>query len=181
MHRFAVVDVVLGRDQPGIGDHPIDPVGAEGAGIAQVVKLQRRRPQGQHAGAAVVGVAHQVDQHIDAIGTDALGDRLAAVGRHERVVVHAAADHLGDLVADIGQGIGEHLETLAVMAGEESMEQVAHGVVAEIGRKVANPPALAGLVRRRRRQSQGLHAAAGGFGPAFAQATLQGQGRRKQV
>ena len=181
MHRFAVVDFMLRRDQPVIGDHPIDPVGAKGAGIAQVVELKGGGPQGEHAGAAVVGVAHQVDQHIDAIGADALGDRLAAVGGHQRVVVHAAADHLGDLVGDIGQGIGEHLETSAVVAGEESMEQVAHGVVAEIGREVADPPALTGPVRRCRRQSQGLHAAAGGFGPAFAQAPVQGQWQRKQA
>jgi hypothetical protein len=36
------------------------------------VELQRRRPQRQHAGAAVVGVAHQINRHVDAIGADAL-------------------------------------------------------------------------------------------------------------
>ena len=44
MHRFPVVRFVFRGDQPGIGDHPIDPVGAEGAGIAQVMELQGRRP-----------------------------------------------------------------------------------------------------------------------------------------
>ena len=181
MHRFAVVDFVIRRDQPGIGDHPIDPVGAEGTGITQVMELQRCRPQRQHAGAAVVGVAHQIDQHIDAIAADAVGDRLAAVAGHHCVVVHAAADQLGGLIGDIGQGIGEHLKAAAVVAGEQAMEQVAHGVIAKIGREVADPPAFAGPMRRGRRQPQGGHAAVGGLCPAFAEALVQGRGRRKQV
>ena len=181
MHRFAVVDFVLRRNQPVIGDHPIDPVGAKGAGIAEVMELQGRRPQGQHAGAAVVGVAHQVDQHVDAIGADALGDRLTAARGHHREVIHAAADHCGDLVGDIDQGVGEDLETPAVVAGEQSMEQVAHRVVAEIGGEVADTEAPAGWPWWWRRQAEGGHAAAGGFGPAFAQAAVQGRWQRKQA
>jgi hypothetical protein len=50
----------------------LESLGAERAGIAQAVELQRRRPQRQHAGAAVVGVAHQINRHVDAIGADGL-------------------------------------------------------------------------------------------------------------
>ena len=68
----------FGGDQPGIGHQPIDERGTRGAGIAEIEQLQRRRPQGQHRRTSLVGVAHQIHQHIDAVVADQLRQGLAA-------------------------------------------------------------------------------------------------------
>ena len=81
----------------------------------------------------MVDVDHQVDQHIDAIGTDPPGDRLAAFFRHHHEMLHAFANHCADRIGDIAQGVGKHLEASSIVLREHVIDQVAHGMVAEIG------------------------------------------------
>ena len=103
------------------------------------MQLERRWPLGQHARAAVVGVAHQIDQQVDLVGPDPIGQLLVGVASHHAEVLHALLHRAGVGIGNIVDGIGEHLKAFAVVVAKQAMDQGAHGVVAEIGGEVADP------------------------------------------
>jgi len=121
---------------------------------AKCAHLDRRRAQGEDLVARALGVAVHVDEHVDAVGVDAVG-RLA-VARDLRQVDEVLR-LAGDLGAERGavvraDGVAEHLDARAVVHARDRLHQVRSRVVPEVRRNVpdAQPPfqLLAVFVRR---------------------------------
>ena len=71
---FAVVRLGSRRDDERVGDNRVDIGSAGGAGITEVVDLQRRRAMGENPHSAAAGMPHQVDGDINLHLPHELGD-----------------------------------------------------------------------------------------------------------
>ncbi len=73
-HRLLVVEaIVRRRNDDAVGDDVVGAATARAAGKADPGHLHRRRPQREDAQAMALGVAHEIDENVDAVGMDALG------------------------------------------------------------------------------------------------------------
>ena len=106
---------------------------------------------------------HQVDQHVDPVGGDALRGGEVVGRRQADVGVEGGAKARGHRVRVLRrrQRVGEELEPAAVVRGEHLLQQAAHHVVAEVRGQVADPqPARRGAVARAPRGERGAAGAA---------------------
>src|SRR5437763_1915931 len=61
---FRVMAMLTLRYNDSIGDEIIHEFGADGAGEAEIIRLNRGRPMGKNPGTAALGKAHQVDGDV---------------------------------------------------------------------------------------------------------------------
>lgn len=64
----------LRRRGQAVRDDVVDEIGAHCAGKSHVQELQRRGTEGEDLIARALGVAVEVDKHVDSVGGDEVGD-----------------------------------------------------------------------------------------------------------
>ena len=129
----------LGRIEHPIGDAVVHGGQAGGAHIGQVGDLHRRRLAGEQARTAIAGIHGEVDQQVDAIGADQIGQGAIL----ELVDIAPVLDVLGDLggeaIFEIARRVGEHLKLAAVVVFEHRQQEPRYRMHPEIGRDIAHP------------------------------------------
>jgi len=129
----------LSRDQHGIGDDVVHPRRARGAGIAQIVHLDRGDPRREERGAAEGGVAHEVDGDVDAL---LVGEREDLPVAQVLDVVEGVETPITRLRMPFSGAVLREKPTkrkpAAVVALEEFRHQVHHGMVTEVAREIAD-------------------------------------------
>ena len=71
VNKLLVVErLLIGRNHHRVGQEIVDEIRAQSAGVAEIARLHRRRSEGQDARACMVGITHQIDQDVDAVGGD---------------------------------------------------------------------------------------------------------------
>ncbi len=128
------------RRDEAVGDDVIDEIGAQGAGIAEIVDLDRGWSQGGDLGASQRGVARQVHQYVHPVGMDP----GSGVGVRHRADFHEAVEcpleprpHRAAVIGAVG--IGRDFETASVVQFEQFRDQGSHRVLAKVSRQVADP------------------------------------------
>ena len=178
--RLGIVGRVRrGRDDR-VAQQPVDPRRAHGAGVAQPLRLHRRRPQRHHVGRRAGGVALEVDQHVDAVGADLR--REPADGPPARVdeAIEGADEPRPHRAAVVGAGrVRGDGHARAVVRLEHAGGQRRRRVLVEVGGQVAYPqrPRRIGRWQRRRRNRGRGQPRRPGFGAA---ALLRARRRRRQ-
>ena len=110
---------LTGRVQPGIADPVVHRLDAGGARVGQPCDLHRGGFAGEDARPAVGHVHGQVHQDIDAVGADALAQRLVAEPRDIAPDVDQATDAPGERIGALDAGVGVHLDAGAVVVREQ--------------------------------------------------------------
>jgi hypothetical protein len=90
-HLLGVEHVFARRNHDGIGNDVVDEIRAQGAGMTEIVHLDRRRAGGENAGPGIAAMAHEVDRDVDLVVADALGD--VAVAQRTHVVKRIEGRH----------------------------------------------------------------------------------------
>ncbi len=138
-----------------VDDTVIDGGQAGGVGVAEPGHLHRRRPQGERAHPIGRRMSGQVDQRVDVVGADPMGEFEVAQPHRLDPVIGGGADLGRHLVAFQHVGIAENLELRAIDGRQQRTHKIADRMIAEIRRAEADPvPSLA--PRRHRRQAQRL-------------------------
>ena len=132
---------------------------AQRAGIAEIVHLDRRRTARQHDGRGAFRVPLQVDQNVDRIAPDRIGDRHRALMVHVDEAVERRLQARPHRRAVVAPGrVREDLEAIAVVLLEHAGRQERGGVLMEVGGEIADcanarPTACAGAAWARRRRT----------------------------
>ena len=132
---------------------------AHDAGAGDVGDENPRGLQRQDPRLRALGVRRQVDENVQIVGDDPLRRGALVEARDDLVVVAEAAKARGPLVLAVGKRIEAELETGAVRVLEGRPHHLAHHVVAQVGRQVADAqpagPALARPAAAARRRPCG--------------------------
>ncbi len=133
------------RRDPVVADDVVVEAGPHGPGEAQPVDLDRGRASREDAQTGIAGVAVDVDQDVDAIGGDHGGGLVVGQVADGLPVFDGGGGALMDAALGLDAAIvGEDLDLRAVMQLEQLSHQIADGVVAQVGRHIADPQAAVG-------------------------------------
>ena len=88
--------------------------------------------------AAVGGVAGEVDEDVDLIVADLIGEGVVVEGDCVLPMMREGFEALGDCVGVESVGIAEGFDAIGIVMGEEVLDEVADGMGAEIGGDVAD-------------------------------------------
>ncbi len=147
--------IAAGRIDQGIAETMADGRQAGRCGIAQIADLDRRRTAG-HGGKAVPGrVACEIDQHIDAVSAQQ-SDQLSITQCMAFAPGRAGGTQaVAQCIVALARGVQQRLEAALVQIGQQWLEQIAHRMLAEIGRQEtdAQAPRQRTLIGMKRRQA----------------------------
>ena len=96
-------------------------------------------------------MAGQIDGDVDAVATGVLGNRLVGEWRHLMEMVRGPHDPGARLILDNrAMGIDMDLKARTIMQFQNPCNQPGHGMIADLGREIANPQALRLAIRTNR-------------------------------
>jgi hypothetical protein len=136
---------ILGRFEPGVGEAVVDGGDAGGVGVAGVADLDGGGLAGVDEEAVAAHVLVEVDEDVDFVGADGVGDGFigAFVDVAPDVGALAMAEGVEVGLGDVG--VAEDFEAGLVVVFEEGGEVEAEGVLAEFGGEVADAEAAFGV------------------------------------
>jgi hypothetical protein len=140
MKVLVVIGAVLVRDDEAVGDDVVDEGHAHRPGIAEVMRLHGRRPQGENSGAPFARVAVEVDDDVDFQLAQGRGDHGIAPGLQIDEAVERSLDappHLAFIVWP--QRNRRRLEARPVVMLEAADDHFRHHMIAEIRREIGDP------------------------------------------
>ncbi len=133
----------LPRIQIGIGDPIVDRIQSGDRAVSQVGHLDWRRLACERQQAAIGHVQGEIDQNIDAVIANCVGQRLIRQARCVNPAIAAPADPGGESIGPADAGIRDDLKSLPVVVVEQGGEEPADRMLPEIRRDVADAqPAL---------------------------------------
>ena len=91
---FAVEAGIFFGNQVAVGDDIINPRQTCGGRQAQIGDLHRRRAQCQHAGFGAAGLALQIDENINLVLADELGNFVITLAVHGNVMIYGRKNAL---------------------------------------------------------------------------------------
>ncbi len=87
----------------------------------------------------------EVDQNVDAVAADTLGDGPVGHAHGRPPAVRQAAETSGFVIGPQDLRVTKHLEPTAVMPGDDRVQEVAYRVLAEVGRDIADAQPAFGI------------------------------------
>src|SRR5262249_54980520 len=130
---FAVVRLLLHRNDDPIGDDIVDVVGARGAGEAEIRDLNRGGTHGENSDPRARCVTVQIDEDPDfTLGHELRDVRITAI-MHVNELVERRLQPASERAAVVrAERYREDLESRAVMKLEQSCGEIAYGMRAKI-------------------------------------------------
>jgi hypothetical protein len=121
------------RVEVGIGEAVVDGGQAGGCGHAEHAHLDRRRLASEDEQAIVGGVEGEVDENIDPVGADPVGELKIAQAGDAAPGAGKLLQLLGDTVGSPHVGVGHEVSRRVVAMRPEGEQQPADWVVAKVG------------------------------------------------
>ena len=144
---LGVVGVGFARGvEIGIGEAIVDGVEAGGGGQAEHGHLDGGRLAGEDEHAVVGGVQGEVDEDIDAVGADRLGELGIGQAGGVEPEVGEGLELAGDLIGRAQVGIGVDRRRVRGRDGRRaSRSMIPDGMGAEVGRNIADSQGAVGV------------------------------------
>lgn len=130
-----------GGIEEAIAEPVVDGVKAGATGVASKADLHRSGPPREDEQSMPRGVLGEVDEEIDAVGANLVGEGFIAQRAGLTPVVGCGGEALGKRVAPGDVGVAKDLELGPIVPGNDGQDLIAHGVTSEIRGNVADPQA----------------------------------------
>ena len=137
-HDVFARDGLWGCDM-GVKQHIVDRRQAGGPCGAQPCHLQRRGLFGEYPEPVVAHVVAAVDQDVYAVGAHQRCHLVVAQIADVAPVIKHGPEFCREGIFHLDVGVGEYLDHAVVMVGKKRQEIETRGVLAKVGRHVANP------------------------------------------
>ncbi len=132
------ISVVPGGFEDRIADAVVHGGQAGGGGVGDVHDLEGRGFQGEDGEAVVLGMGGEVDEDVDAVGADEVGEGLVGHAVDVAPGRGVGLEAGGHGVGGGGIVVAGDVKGVLVVGGEDGLEEEGDGVGAQIGREIAD-------------------------------------------